>query len=126
MDDTVEQLEYAILRKIVPIFIDANGCWFHKRKINKLKYYKISFNGKAVLIHHLSANLFLNFNKECKLLVCHKCDVPACFNPNHLFCGTYKDNTQDMINKGRAFYQQDVQSTPLSIEETISMLAGEI
>lgn len=32
---------------------------------------------------------------------CHHCDNPPCCNPEHLFWGTPKDNTEDARSKGR-------------------------
>lgn len=34
--------------------------------------------------------------------ILHRCDVPACVNPTHLFLGTVSDNHADMRRKGRA------------------------
>ncbi len=35
------------------------------------------------------------------LLVLHKCDNPPCCNPDHLYKGTYQDNADDRVRRGR-------------------------
>lgn len=38
-----------------------------------------------------------------KMCVLHRCDVRTCVNPNHLFLGTHKENTRDMMSKGEHY-----------------------
>ena len=35
------------------------------------------------------------------MYVLHRCDNPACCNPDHLWAGTQKENIDDMHRKGR-------------------------
>lgn len=35
------------------------------------------------------------------MFACHACDDPRCYNPDHIFIGTQKDNMQDALAKGR-------------------------
>ena len=53
-------------------------------------------------VHRVAAWLWMNFDIDSSLCVLHRCDIAGCFNPEHLFIGTKKDNTQDMLRKGRA------------------------
>ena len=33
--------------------------------------------------------------------VLHKCDVPACVRPSHLYLGNVRDNAKDMVARGQ-------------------------
>ena len=59
-----------------------------------------SHNGKRVYIHRLVATEVYGEIPE-GMVVAHKCDTPACINPDHLFICTQKENIADMVRKGR-------------------------
>jgi hypothetical protein len=35
------------------------------------------------------------------MFACHHCDNPRCVRPSHIFPGTPRDNTRDMLSKAR-------------------------
>jgi hypothetical protein len=82
--------------------IPVTGCWLWTGGLNS-RGYGAFFNddGKTVGAHRVSW-VIKNGEIPKGLFVLHRCDVPSCVNPSHLFLGTAKENTQDMIKKGRA------------------------
>jgi len=83
--------------KIIKI---PNGCWLWKAGTFKDGYGCFTYNGKIQRAHRVSYQLFLGSIPE-GLLVCHKCDIRKCVNPDHLFLGTVLDNNLDCIRKNR-------------------------
>jgi hypothetical protein len=78
-----------------------SGCllWLRSGTTN-FDYGLVTFAGKQWTTHRLS--WMAEYGSIPKgLCVLHKCDVPACLNPRHLFLGTRGDNIRDMTAKGR-------------------------
>ncbi len=56
--------------------------------------------------------------------ICHTCDNPGCVNPEHLFKGTWKDNLQDMVKKGRSKKGERANMAKLTDKQVIEIRAN--
>jgi len=79
---------------------EKTGCMILTGSDNGTGYGRVHHAGRAMLGHRASWEIH-NGPIPKGLVVCHKCDNPPCFNPQHLFIGTYSDNARDMLAKGR-------------------------
>jgi len=82
---------------------NSNGCWLWKEALGHDGYGELYAFGKRVAAHRFSYELFKEKIPE-NLCVCHKCDIPNCVNPEHLWLGTSAENTEDSVKKGRRDY----------------------
>lgn len=81
------------------VTINENDCWIWN-KAKRAGYGVLNVNKKLISAHRYSYTLYKGEITE-GLIICHKCDVKECVNPDHLFMGTFQDNALDAVRKGR-------------------------
>lgn len=77
-----------------------DGCWEWTSQRNQAGYGQIR-EGKGAISAHRAAWEIYRGKIPWGMCVLHKCDRPWCVNPDHLYVGDHKDNTRDMIERGR-------------------------
>jgi hypothetical protein len=80
--------------------ICRDSCWVWTGPKDTVGYGKFWDNGKHWKAHRYLYTLITGEIKD-GMFLCHRCDNPLCVRPDHMFVGFPKDNSQDMVAKGR-------------------------
>lgn len=78
-----------------------SGCHLWSGGVGAGGYGTLCIFGVVGKAHRWAFMVSRGFMPTIDQKVCHKCDTPACVNPDHLFLGSQADNVRDMMEKGR-------------------------
>ncbi len=95
-----QSLRETFIRRLEHYIEKSDGCWRWKGCLSTRGYGKIFFHRKHWSAHRAAWTVYKGSIPKGKI-ICHTCDNPQCTNPDHLFIGTFKDNTIDAAKKAR-------------------------
>lgn len=95
------------------------GCWEWQGAVLNSGYGQINYAGRTRTVHKFSLETFRGVCPLPKCDVCHTCDNKRCFNPDHLFVGTRRDNVRDCRAKGRISRGEDRHNAKLTANDVV-------
>ncbi len=98
-------------------FVDKkqdNECWNWSGACDSSGYGNFRIHNKLIGAHIFSYILHFGKPSEDKPFVLHHCDNPKCVNPNCLWVGTKKDNSDDKVMKNRQTKGENVWCSKLT------------
>jgi DNA-binding XRE family transcriptional regulator len=98
----------------------SNGCWLFTSVHGGTAYGMLSVKEGEYLAHRISWVLHYGEIPQ-GTLVLHKCDVPKCVNPDHLFLGTHRDNSDDKLSKKRHRFGESSPITPFTEKDVLKI-----
>jgi len=119
MPKTNKTLEERMLDKMTII----DDCWIWTGGRNNIGYGMVRDGAKMRTVHRVAAEMAGKIPQPGQI-VCHTCDNKLCFNPAHLWIGTHKENTQDMMSKGRHYTPMLGRTYPKVLCEHCNELVG--
>lgn len=79
----------------------GNDCWEWIAYRNALGYGVFGVGGHRTMLAHRVSFTLTYGEIPADRIVCHKCNVPSCVRPDHLYLGTHASNAADCIRAGR-------------------------
>jgi hypothetical protein len=82
--------------------VRTEGCWGWKGSLTKQGYPVMSCRKEIGSDRGHRASWIIHKGViPPGMYICHSCDNPICTNPDHLWVGTYQQNQDDKMKKGR-------------------------
>lgn len=85
---------------------NERGCLIWQRALSTRGYGKLKRNGRVVYAHRVALEDALGRPLGVGMVARHACDVRKCIEATHLVEGSQHQNVRDMIERGRAWWQQ--------------------
>ena len=93
---TIEEKFWSLVERRGP-----DECWLYRGGASSNGYGGFWRDGKSYGAHCVAYEFANNVKVPKGKLVRHTCDVRLCCNPAHLLSGTHKENTKDIVDRGR-------------------------